>query len=176
LQQYYSGGTFEVQVGDKAANILFHYADEIVDRRDRDLQQWDEFAARWGEQAWRLALVLHVGRHGDAAHNHPLAERTARDAVKIARWFAEHQLRLLQTQEDVVQLSQEEQVLDLVRKAGQVTPRDVQRKRITKTAEEAKDLLDRMCGQGNLVCVENNLATRRHIYRRAGNERAPTER
>ena len=62
------------------------------------------FEARHTENAIRLALVLHVFRHvemkqsGEAtynarmhAHEHPVDEQTARDALRIRDWFTLHQ-------------------------------------------------------------------------------------
>ena len=53
------------------------------------------FIRRWPEQAARIALVLHALRHGPKAHQRPLAQQTARDAVRIGRWFAAKQVEML---------------------------------------------------------------------------------
>lgn len=50
---------------------------------------------RWPEQAWRLALVLHAAVHGALAHKRELAVSTARNAVRLARWFGAQQLQIL---------------------------------------------------------------------------------
>ncbi len=53
------------------------------------------YSARWAENAWKLALILHAGHHGAEAHMHPLTETTAKDAVELMRWFIAGQLELL---------------------------------------------------------------------------------
>ena len=53
------------------------------------------YSARWAENAWKLALILHAGQHGADAHMHPLTEATTKDAVELMRWFIAGQLELL---------------------------------------------------------------------------------
>jgi hypothetical protein len=79
--------------------LLRSYYNEVVARRRKagDLADVGSYAARWGEQAWRLAVVLHAGRHGHTAHQHDLSEQTARDAIELAQWFAVEQLAILHT-------------------------------------------------------------------------------
>jgi hypothetical protein len=170
LDEYYFGGsTRAVKVSRKVAGLLYDYGDAITQRLDTDLSTVDEFAVRWAEHAWRLSLVLHVGQHGVEAHRHPLSQETAQDAIMIVDWFSRQQGRLLEDSQDATRVSQEGKVLDLLRNAGQITPRDVQRKRIANGATDAKSLLDRMCGQGMLVCVENDPVKSRYSYRLAAN-------
>ena len=71
---------------------------ELVDRmNDGDLQDILPFAARWAEQTWRISLVLHAGEHLEVAANKELEVETVEKAWKIARWFAAHQLRILES-------------------------------------------------------------------------------
>jgi hypothetical protein len=53
------------------------------------------FVARWHEQAWRLAIVLHLGQHGKEAHLVPIARKTAENAVTLAKWFGQEQTRII---------------------------------------------------------------------------------
>jgi hypothetical protein len=55
----------------------------------------EPFVRRWAEQAARIALVLHALRHGVQAHGHPLSQATARNAVRIGKWLAAHQVEML---------------------------------------------------------------------------------
>ncbi len=64
-------------------------------RGDGDLRDITPFVARWAENAWRLALVLHAGEYGKQAGNHDLREDTARRAVEIVKWFSREQLAIL---------------------------------------------------------------------------------
>jgi hypothetical protein len=52
-------------------------------------------AARWTENGWRIAVALHVAKHGAAASPHQLEEETAAAALKARDWFCQEQLRLL---------------------------------------------------------------------------------
>ena len=64
-------------------------------RKGGDLRDVAPFAVRWGENAWRLALVLHAATHGPEAGKLALEADTARRAVEIVRWFTEEQLAIL---------------------------------------------------------------------------------
>jgi hypothetical protein len=68
---------------------------------DRYRKLWNElfdvarFAARWTENAWRVALVFHAVMHGTKAHTEPLSLKTTRAATKIIDWFAAGQLQIM---------------------------------------------------------------------------------
>jgi hypothetical protein len=81
----------------EAAVLLRDYNNEIVRRRRRggDLADVSIYAARWAENAWRLALVLHAATHGADAWCEKLSADTADKAVKLMRWFSAQQLRVL---------------------------------------------------------------------------------
>jgi hypothetical protein len=64
-------------------------------RRNGDLCDLASYVARWSENAWRIALVLHCAKHGTTAHTEELATPTAIDAVELMRWFSERQLEIL---------------------------------------------------------------------------------
>lgn len=64
-------------------------------REGGDLRDITPFVARWAENAWRLALVLHAGEHGADAGKHDLGADTARRAVEIVKWFSREQLAIL---------------------------------------------------------------------------------
>ncbi len=69
----------------------------IVARRSTgELEDLGVFAARWGEWAWRLSVVLHAAQHGNRAHQKALAPETAAHAIRIASWFTAQQLQLLE--------------------------------------------------------------------------------
>lgn len=80
-----------------ALDAMAHYERENIRRRRKngDLRDLAAFVARWSENAWRLALVLHAGNHGDRAHERPLEAGTAEDAITLMRWFSEMQLQAL---------------------------------------------------------------------------------
>jgi hypothetical protein len=53
------------------------------------------FAARWNEQAWKIAELLHVGIHGTDCENHVLTAETFENATRIVRCFISTQLEVL---------------------------------------------------------------------------------
>ena len=69
----------------------------IVERRCGDLRDVTTFAARWNEQAWRIAACLHAGYWGSKGHEQTLEIKTAKDAIELADWFAAQQLEILNT-------------------------------------------------------------------------------
>ena len=86
-----------VQPEREAAAMLRDYTNEIVQRRKRggDLEDVSIYAARWAENAWRLAVVLHAAEQGEDAWRENLSVATAGKALTLMRWFAAQQLRLL---------------------------------------------------------------------------------
>ncbi len=139
-----------IQPTREARQRLVDYHNAIVERRKDDLRDVTGFAARWCENAWRLAVVLHAGRHGAEAHRHPLAFETAENAVRLVEWFASQQLNLLAKGRRTAAEKVEAQVLELLEtnreRKGQdfITARDVHRARIVPTADAALALLLRM--------------------------------
>ena len=86
-----------VAVSQEAKDELTEYERENVRRRCRngDLIDLAPFVARWTENAWKIAIVLHAARHGGNAHAVTLEEATAKNALEVMRWFASRQLETL---------------------------------------------------------------------------------
>lgn len=150
--------TYRIQASAEARICLEAYFNRIVDRRRAgELSDVTQYASRWAEQAARLAITLHAGLHGSEAHQHPLALETAENGVRLAQWFADQQLKLLQKGRQAAAAKLEEAVLGLLQMTQQrkaldfITARDVHRARITATADAAKALLARMEADGLLV-------------------------
>ena len=80
-----------------ASALLAEYERENIRRRQSkgDLPDLAAYVARWAENAWRLAVVLHAARHGAAAHEAALDRETAAAAVEVMRWFSAMQLQVL---------------------------------------------------------------------------------
>ncbi len=89
---------FQIQSCREAEVLMRDYFNEVVTRRRSggDLADVGIYAARWGEKAWKLAVVLHAALHADAAHEHELSAATAGNAISLQRWFAVQQLAVLQ--------------------------------------------------------------------------------
>jgi hypothetical protein len=156
---------FTIQPTAEARAALSGFHNEIVDRRQQgELADVGGFAARWAEQAWRLAVVLHAGFHGAEAHRHDLSAETAESAIQLARWFADEQLAILAKGRRAAAEKLEVQVLALLdttreRKGRDwITARDVQRAYIVPTAERAKTLLTEMEQNGLLIGTDTQPA------------------
>lgn len=141
----------------EAAALLTQFHNHVVDRRAVDLADVGAFAARYAEQAWRIAVVLHAALHGAEAGSHSLTLGTAQNAVGLVEWFSAAQLDILakgrraaaeKVEEEVIELlatRQERQHLDYV------TAREVHRARIVSTADAGRALLARMEREGLLT-------------------------
>lgn len=137
----------------KAAGLLTDFHNHVVDRRAVDLADVGAFAARYAEQAWRLAVVLHAALHGTEAGGQPLTLETAQSAVRLVEWFSAAQLDILAKGRRAAAEKIEEQVLELLAKRerkGQdcITARDVHRAYIVSTPDAARALLHRMEQEG----------------------------
>jgi hypothetical protein len=86
---------FTIEPTSDALGTLNEHHDAIVKRRRGELSDVTSYAARWNEQAWRIAVCLHAGTHGGQAHEQPVSLETAQRAIALADWFAEEQLRIL---------------------------------------------------------------------------------
>jgi len=87
---------FTIKPTSEALGALNDHHDAIVKRRRGELRDVS-YAARWNEQAWRIAVCLHAGTYGSQAHEHQVSLETAQRAIALADWFAEEQLRILNT-------------------------------------------------------------------------------
>lgn len=123
------------------------------------------FDARHTENAIRMALVLHAwacitlskpGEPADVfAHERPLSEQTARDALRLLEWFTIHQRGLLAPHREAARESKWEKVKARGEKAGSlIAARDLVAARVAADAREAEQLLEGWVTEGRLVKVE----------------------
>ncbi len=162
----------------EAKRLLYDFFNAVVDRREGELSDVGQFASRYGEQAWRVALTFHATLYGLDAHNHLLGAETAQSAIAVVQWFVAAQLSVMAGSRRQAAARLEEQVLELLetnreRKAQDfITPRDVQRARIVGSANAARVLLDNM-EQGGLLIGEDVTPTgggkTTRIFRRVQN-------
>ncbi|MEO5721072.1 MAG: DUF3987 domain-containing protein [Chthoniobacterales bacterium] len=129
------------------------------------------FEARHTENAIRLALVLHVYKHvemtrsGEAiynarmrAHEHPVDEQTARDALRIRDWFTLHQEALRTPQraaaDDDAWDKTEAMLRDRAPAFG-ITVRDLYNgRRVCRDADASVRLLSLWVSEGRLTAFE----------------------
>ena len=131
----------QVIVAAPEATAAFNaHFNSIVARRAGEFRDITTFAARWNEQAWRLAVCIHAGLYGAAAHGCPLVVETAGAAIVLADWFAGQQLAILQAgrADRALKRAQEVRAL-LVGYGGAQTLRELQ-KRNCISHDEARQL------------------------------------
>lgn len=139
----------------EAREALDNHFNGLVARRRGELKDVTSFAARWTEQAWRIAVCLHAGEHGRRAGEHSLSVETARAAIRIADWFAGEQLAILHAGREAKRRDTRQAVLSLLTDKPQgITPRDVQRNHLERKAEDSRALLENMADAGQLRRVE----------------------
>jgi hypothetical protein len=90
-----AGEQKKISVSDSARALMKQFEKHIVDKRLGELADVDSFAARWIENTWRLAGVLHVARHLDFAHCAPLGLRDTESAITIMEYFIRQQLEMI---------------------------------------------------------------------------------
>ena len=140
-----AGEPFTIEPTPEARRMMNEHHNRIVERRLAELRDVTTYAARWNEQAWRIAVCLHAGLHGADAGNHKMSVETAASAIALAQWFAGEQLRILARGRHAARRAKRDEVLELLADNPKgITARMVQLKRITDTADEARALLASM--------------------------------
>lgn len=140
-----------IQPSPDALALLNGHFNAVVARRRAELRDVTTYAARWNEQAWRLAVCLHAGEWGAQAHEQALELDTAERAIELADWFAGQQLAILSKGRDSARRQTRDEVLGLlVDNPKGIRARDVCRARIARDADEAHGLLATMEAEGTL--------------------------
>lgn len=166
-----------VQPSPQAKSLLDDFFNTVVERRANELADVGQFASRYGEQAWRLALALHAGLHGADSINHALDAETAQHAIAVVQWFVDQQLNVLARGRHQAAEKLDEAVLDLLDKwkskgRDHIDARDVQQAHIVASAPAARALLERMKDVGILTPEEikpQGGGWSRRVYRRVRN-------
>jgi len=108
------------------------------------------FEARHTENAVRIALVLHawncvtLSEPAEVfAHERPLSEQTARNALRLWEWFTLHQTVLLAPHREAARASKLERIKALCpKKDYEISARDLVSARVASDAKEATQLLE----------------------------------
>jgi hypothetical protein len=157
---------FTIKPTPEARQMMNDHHNQIVKQRLADLRDVTTFAARWNEQAWRIAVCLHAGLHGEDAGGRMLAADTAASAIVLADWFAVEQLRILARGRHAARRAKSDEVLQLLADNPKgITARDVHRARIVGSADEARALLTQMEADGELTGKDSKPETGGHITR-----------
>jgi hypothetical protein len=161
-----TGEAITIEPTPEARQMMKDHHNEIVERQLTDLRDVTTFAARWNEQAWRIAVCLYAGLHGDDAGGRKLEANTAASAIAIADWFAGEQLRILARGRHAARRAKRDEVLELLADHPKgITARDVHRARIVDSANEARALLTQMEADGELTRKDSKPETGGHITR-----------
>jgi len=143
---------FTIEPTSEALEAMNGHYNEIVKRRHDDLRDVTIYAARWNEQAWRLAVVLHAAQHGARAHEHKLVLDTANRAIELQGWFESQQLEILSATREKARHEIWDRVFTLLAdKPEGIRGSDVYRVRIAHNADEAHALLAAMEAEGKLI-------------------------
>jgi hypothetical protein len=84
-----------VQPSREAETLLRDYQNACLTRQTTELGDVPTIAGKWGEKAWRVALVLHCADHPENPTAVTLSRETAARAIALLEWFAEESLRLV---------------------------------------------------------------------------------
>jgi replicative DNA helicase len=84
-----------VQPSREAETLLRDFQNACVERQSAELSDVPTIAGKWGENAWRASLVLHVADHPENPAALPLSRETAERGRALVEWFAEESLRLV---------------------------------------------------------------------------------
>jgi hypothetical protein len=157
---------FTIEPTAEALEAMNAHHNGIVRRRRGDLRDVTIYAARWNEQAWRIAVCLHAGLHGTRAHERELELDTAKRAIELADWFASQQLEILSASREKVRREIRDEVLSLLAdKPEGIRASDVYRARIVRNAVEAHTLLAEMESNGELSGRDEQPESGGHVTR-----------
>lgn len=156
-----------IEPSEEATAVLKDHFNLIVSRwHSGELRDVASFALRWTEQAWRISVCLHAGIHGEQCVKLPVDASTARNAISLADWFVEEQLRMLAGRRLASMLSVKDRVLRLLQShPGGIRASDVYRARIVSDADAAHRLLRLMETDGELTGYDEKPETGGHITR-----------
>ena len=111
-----------IDVPAEVRTLMRDWESHIVDLRLGKFADVDSFAARWIENTWRLAGVLHVSRHLDKAHEIPLERDEEEAAIELMDFFIQQQLALMHTTRELEQTKKIEMFASIInREGGEIT-------------------------------------------------------
>lgn len=158
--------SFTIEPTSEALEAMNAHHNRIVKRRRDDLRDVNIYAARWNEQAWRIAVCLHAALRGAHAHAYKLEIDTAKRAIELADWFASQQLEILSASRDTARREIRDNVLSLLAdKPEGIRASDVYRARIVRNADEAHALLAAMESEGELSGRDEQPESGGHVTR-----------
>lgn len=79
----------------EAFDALWEFQEEAVRLQNEQYRDLPTVTGKWGENAWRLALIFHAIKHGRKAAGTRLRLDTAQEAIMVMDWFSQQSLALL---------------------------------------------------------------------------------
>jgi len=136
-------------LSDEAISLLLDYQYWLADRQERDLHDVRPFAARWTENACRIALNLHVMEHGVHAHIYEVTKETARGAIRIMEWISQQTIDVVGEGREAKKEERLNKLIELLRSKPdeQETVRNMKRRHgfthseLEQLVESASDIL-----------------------------------
>lgn len=126
------GDPLQVELSSKAEEAFRRFENLIIDARRSGghLADVSSYAARWTENAQRLALVFHAASHGRNAPVEMVSLSTALDALRVIIWFFKQQLLILSTgrQQGKLERASRVEALLSTSQGQELTIRDLERR------------------------------------------------
>jgi replicative DNA helicase len=146
----------KVACTDEAKRLLIEYRNQLVHRirNPGDLADVRSVADRWGEWAWRFALTFHCTIYGETAPEMPLEPQIAKNGIVLAEYYSNRKLSALYYTRDNRKNTIRTQILELAQDKEFIVAADVQRKRLARSAEEARLHLNQLHSAGHLKRLE----------------------
>lgn len=161
-----AGEPFTIEPMPEARRMLDIHHNQIVERRLGELRDVTTYAARWNEQAWRIAVCLHAGLHGEDAGERMMDVDTVASAIALADWFAGEQLRILAGGRHAARRAKRDGVMALLADTPEgIRASGVYRARIVGSADEAHALLATMEAEGELTGKDSKPEGGGHVTR-----------
>jgi len=140
----------------EAKRILIGYRNRLVHRirNPGDLADVRSVADRWAEWGWRFAQTFHCTIYQEKALQIPLEPETAQNGISLAEYYSKRKLSALYYSRDNRKNEIRTQILELAQDKEFIVAADVQRKRLARTAEEARLHLNQLHSAGHLRRLE----------------------
>lgn len=150
---------YQASCSKEAKDALIAYYNRLNARINNpgDLGDIQSVARRWAEWAWRLALNFHCIIYREKAIEIPLDVQTAQNGIVLSEYYAQRKLFALNCTRDNRKQEVRSRILDLAQDKEFVLAADVQRKRLARTAAEARLPLDQLAAAGHLKRLEVRL-------------------
>ena len=122
------GEPLQVEMTRDAWESMRVYREHTEDRKLVDLEEcMHELTSRWGENAYRMALVFHAVEHGARAHLEKVSKETADKAINVVSWFAHEQTKLIREAADRGKGVLRAKIIAHIKSQSQATARDIGR-------------------------------------------------